>query len=84
MPANFSKAVRFYRFVEQRGSEEAHKMLELIFSRPIPDGRLNAAWMQQLSNVDARTPIAALNSGVNKPQMQHQPSPLFDLLPAFW
>lgn len=84
VPANFAEAVRFYRLAEQRGSEEAHKMLELIFSRPMPDGSLNAAWMQQLANVDARTPIVALNSGVNTPQMQRQPSPLFDLLPAFW
>lgn len=84
VPANFAEAVRFYRLAEQRGSEEAHKMLELIFSRPMPDGSLNAAWMQQLANADARTPIVALNPGVNTPQMQRQPSPLFDLLPAFW
>lgn len=84
VPANFSEAVRFYRLAEQRGSKEAHKMLELIFSRPMPDGSLNAAWMQQLANADTSTPALTLNSGVNALQMQRQPTPLFDLLPPLW
>lgn len=84
VPANFSEAVRFYRLAEQRGSKEAHKMLELIFSRPMPDGSLNAAWMQQLANADTSTPALTLNSGVNALQMQREPTPLFDLLPPLW
>ncbi|WP_312569581.1 hypothetical protein [Comamonas sp.] len=84
VPANFAEAVRFYRLAEQRGSAQAHKMLELIFSQPMPDGSLNAAWMQQLAHVDVSTPVATLNSGVQTPQMQRLPTPLFDLLPAFW
>ncbi|WP_284214023.1 tetratricopeptide repeat protein [Comamonas jiangduensis] len=84
VPANFAEAVRFYRLAEQRGSTQAHKMLELIFSQPMPDGSLNAAWMQQLAQVDVSTPVAALNSGVQTPQLQRLPTPLFDLLPAFW
>lgn len=84
VPANFSEALRFYRLAEQRGSNEAHKMLELIFSRPMPDGSLNVAWMQQLAHADASAPTVQLGSGVYAPQMQRPPTPLFDLLPEYW
>ncbi len=84
VPANFSEAVRFYRLAEQRGSKEAHKMLELIFSRPMPDGSLNPAWMQQLANADLNSQGLTLGSGVNAAQMQREPSPLFDLLAPSW
>lgn len=84
VPANFAEALRFYRLAEQRGSTEARKMLELIFSRPMPDGSLNAAWMQQLAHADASAPAVKLGSGVYTPQMQRPPSPLFDLLPDYW
>ncbi len=84
VPANFAEAVRFYRLAEQRGSAEAHKMVELIFSRPMPDGSLNVAWMQQLANADLSHPGVTMASGVNTPQMLRQPTPLFDLLGSFW
>lgn len=87
VPANFAEAVRFYRLAEQRGSTEARKMLELIFSRPMPDGSLNVAWMQQLANASPSASGARgfqLGSGVYALQMQRPPTPLFDLLPTFW
>ena len=84
VPANFAEAVRFYRLAEQRGSAEAHKMVELIFSRPMPDGSLNVAWMQQLANADLSAPGLTMASGVNAPQMLRQPSPLYDLLTPLW
>lgn len=84
VPANFAEAVRFYRLADQRGSREAHKMLELIFSRPMPDGSLNVGWMQQLANADPNAPASTLASGANALQMQREPTPLFDLLQPFW
>lgn len=44
-PANFVKAIRLYRLAQNQGSEQARKMLELIFSRPDPDGSVDVAWM---------------------------------------
>lgn len=44
-PANFVKAIRPYRLAQNQGSEQARKMLELIFSRPDPDGSVDVALM---------------------------------------
>ncbi|MFD2379270.1 hypothetical protein ACFSTJ_19785 [Ottowia pentelensis] len=58
-------------------------MLELIDSRPLPDGKINIRWMEQLAYVDPLANIAPLPAQ-NTQMMQRDPTPLFDLMPAFW
>ena len=84
VPANFSEAIRFYRLAEQRGSLDARRMVALIFSRPAPDGGLNVQWMQQLANADTASSTPSLGVAAPTHQLQREPTPLFDLLPAFW
>lgn len=83
VPANFSEAIRFYRLAADRGSEQAKRMLALIYSHPMPNGSINVAWMQQLAYVDPQAPIPTLPAQ-NVRMMQRDPTPLFDLMPAFW
>lgn len=84
VPANYSEALRFYRLAEQRGSTEARKMIELIFSRPAPGGGLDPAWMQQLARADLSQPTPLIAAGITSMQLQREPSPLFDLLAPVW
>ena len=84
MPANFVEAIRYYRLAESRGSVEARRMLGLIYSRPMPDGSVNAGWMQQLAYVDAATTIPTVGVSSNAHILHREPTPLYDLLPAFW
>ena len=84
VPANFVEAIRFYRLAESRGSVEARRMLGLIYSRPMPDGSVNAGWMQQLAYVDATTTIPTVGVSSNTHMLHREPTPLYDLLPAFW
>ena len=83
VPANFAEAIRFYRIAAAQGSQEAQRMLELIQSRPMPDGSFNIAWMQQLAQVDTSRPQPSLGTQ-HQPLLQRDPTPLFDQLPAFW
>lgn len=85
VPANYAEALRFYRLAEQRGSTEAHKMIELIFSRLTPTGGFDPAWMQQLASADLSQPTPMIAAGItSSTQLQRDPSPLFDLLPTIW
>lgn len=84
VPANYSEALRFYRLAEQRGSKEAHKMIELIFSRPMPSGGFDPGWMQQLARADLSHTTPLIAAGISSPQLQREPSPLFDLMPTAW
>ena len=84
VPANFVEAIRYYRLAESRGSVEARRMLGLIYSRPMPDGSVNAGWMQQLAYVDAATTIPTVGVSSNAHILHREPTPLYDLLPAFW
>lgn len=59
-------------------------MLGLIYSRPMPDGSVNAGWMQQLAYVDAATTIPTVGVSSNAHILHREPTPLYDLLPAFW
>ncbi|MEZ5608452.1 MAG: hypothetical protein R3E52_15385 [Burkholderiaceae bacterium] len=83
VPANFAEAIRFYRLAADRGSQQAKRMLALIYSRPMPNGSVNIGWMQQLAYVDPLTTIPSLPAQ-NAQMMQRDPTPLFDLMPAFW
>ena len=84
VPANFTEAIRFYRLAESRGSQEAHRMLELIYSQPSPTGAINPAWMQQLAYVDVATPVPTVGVSGGDHLLLREPTPLYDLLPTFW
>lgn len=84
VPSNFVEAIRFYRLAESRGSVEARRMLGLIYSRPAPDGSLNAGWMQQLAYVDTATVVPTVGVTGSNHMLLREPTPLFDLLPSFW
>ena len=83
VPANFSEAIRFYRLAADRGSQQAKRMLALIYSRLMPNGSINVGWMQQLAYVDPLTTIPSLPAQTAQ-MMQRDPTPLFDLMPTFW
>ena len=85
VPVNYTEAVRFYRLAEQRGSSEAHKMLELIFSSPTAPGRIDIPWMQNLAKADLSQPVSLIAAGITAThQLRREPSPLFDLMPNIW
>ena len=83
-PANFTEAIRLYRLAQSQGSEQARKMLELIFSRPGPDGRIDIAWMQQLAYLNLSNEALSLDSTTARQALRREPTPLFDLLPQPW
>ena len=82
VPANYSEALRFYRLAEQRGSAEAHRMIELIFSGP--RGILDPVWMQQLARADLSRPASMIAAGITSYQLKREVSPLSDLLAPRW
>ena len=84
MTANFVEAIRLYQFAQSKGSVEAKKMLELIFSRPGADGQIDIAWMQQLAYANLSQAVASLDPTAARQTLRREPSPLFDLLPPFW
>ena len=84
VPANFVEAIRFYQLAAARGSVEAQRMLALINSRPMPGGGFNPGWMQQLAYVDVATVIPTVGVLGTTHLLHREPTPLFDLMPAFW
>ena len=84
VPANFVEAMRFYQLAASRGSAEAQRMLALINSRPMPGGGFNPGWMQQLAYVDVGTVIPTVGVLGTTHLLHREPTPLFDLMPAFW
>lgn len=82
VPANYTEAMRLYQQAAASGHAAARRMLELIYSRPAPGGNVDIAWMQQLSRIDPLTlqPITPAGPA----PYRHDPTPLFDLLPAAW
>lgn len=83
-PSNFVEAIRLYRLAQSQGSTAASKMLELIFSRPGPNGDIDITWMQQLAFVDVNQSVPGLNNTPQSRSLQREPTALFDLLPAAW
>ena len=82
--ANFVEAIRLYRLAQSKGSLEAKKMLELIFSRPGAGGQIDIAWMQQLANANVSQATPSVDRTPAPQILRREPSPLFDLLPQFW
>ena len=83
-PANFVEAIRLYQLAQSQGNAQARKMLELIFSRPAPDGQIDIAWMQQLAYVNLSKEALTLDSATARQTLHREPTPLFDLLPPLW
>jgi hypothetical protein len=84
VPANFTEAIRLYRLAQSQGSTPARRMLELIFSRPAPDGSVDVAWMQQLAQMDVTGDSPTQNPAGAQALLRREPTPLFDLLPPRW
>lgn len=86
VPANYTEAMRLYQQAAAKGSREAKHMLELIYSRPGPQGGVDIAWMQQLAALefgpDGAVQPQAPSSG--PPLFERDPTPLYDLLPSHW
>ena len=83
VPINYGEALRLYRLAASKGNRFAQKMLALIYTRPTPTGELNIVWMQQLASVDVtKEGGATMLEPPPSPTLQHDPSPLFDYLPA--
>ena len=86
VPANYTEAVRLYQAAASQGDARARKMLELIFSRPAPDGTLDPGWMQQLASL-AMQPQGLTRTAplpLSPQGWQQDPSPLYHLIPQPW
>ena len=84
VPSNYTEAIRLYQLAQNQGSVAAKKMLELIFSRPRPDGQIDLAWMQQLALVDLSGTAASIDLNSAKQSLKREPTPLFELVPQTW
>ena len=82
--ANYVEAIRLYRLAQSQGSAEARKMLELIFSRPGPDGEVDVQWMQQLAYLNVSSNSVTLESPAGRHVLRREPTALSDLLPPPW
>ena len=83
-PANFVEAIRLYRLAQSQGSQQARKMIELIFSRPGADGQIDIGWMQQLSYINLSSEVAVVGSSTERRAFRREVTPLVDLLPPVW
>jgi TPR repeat protein len=83
-PANYTEAIRYYRLAEAQGSEEATRMLALIFSRPLVNGGLDVAWIKQLGELDLSQETPSRRTGSGQRQLQREATPLIDFLPEVW
>lgn len=86
VPSNYAEAIRLYQVASASGSKDAKRMLELIFSRPAPQGVVDIAWMQQLAQLDITREGAILSTHApSGPSLfGRDPTPLYDLLPSHW
>lgn len=84
VPANYSEAIRLYRLAEAQGNTAARQMLALIYSRPTPEGQVDAAWMRQLSQIEPGTAGVGSARAAAASPWQREPTPLSDLVPPRW
>lgn len=86
VPANYAEAIRLYQMAAAGGNTDARRMLELIYSRPAPQGVIDIAWMQQLATLDLTREGAILSAHGPSGQSMfgRDPTPLYDLLPSHW
>lgn len=84
VPLNYAEAIRLYQQAATLGSVPARRMLELILSRPTPQGSINIPWMAQLAQLDPTSNLPALDNRRFAGIMERDPTPLVDLIPAPW
>ena len=84
VPANYTEALRLYQQAAANGHVGARRMLELIYSRPNPNGSINIGWMQEVANIDPITQTMVIASTAGPSPYRRDPSPLYDLIPASW
>lgn len=86
VPSNYTEAIRLYQIAAASGSRPAKRMLELIYSRPAPDGTIDVAWMRQLSTMEL-SPEGSVLTLQPPPTPQlfvRDPTPLYALIPQEW
>ena len=83
-PANFSEAIRLYQLAQRQGSDEATRMLALIFSQLGPGGQLDIAWMQKLAYLNLSKDTVRLDNATGRQVLKRELTPLIDLLPTYW
>lgn len=86
VPSNYTEAIRLYQIAAAGGSQEARHMLELIYSRPAPDGMVNVAWMRQLATMQLSPEgaVLALQPPPTPRLFVRDPTPLYGLIPPQW
>lgn len=84
VPANYTEALRLYQQAAANGHVGARRMLELIYSRPNPNGGINISWMQEVANIDPLTQTMVIASTAGPSPYHRDSSPLYDLIPAAW
>lgn len=86
VPSNYTEAIRLYQVAAASGSRAAKRMLELIYSRPAPDGTINVAWMRQLAlmEVSPEGSILTMQAPPTPQLFVRDPTPLFILIPKEW
>lgn len=84
VPVNYAKALQLYQQAAAQGSLAARRMLELILSRPLPNGMMNVAWMAQLAQLDLSSGLPQFDPQYSPGRMRRDPTPLFELIPEPW
>lgn len=86
VPSNYTEAIRLYQIAAASGSRPAKRMLELIYSRPAPDGMIDVAWMRQLSTMELSPEgsVLTLQSPPTPQLFVRDPTPLYALIPQEW
>lgn len=86
VPANYTEAIRLYELAAARGHAKARRMLELIFSRPAPDGTPDVLWIRQLADAEF-SPEGTVSLDPPRPllaTLQRDSTPLLELVPKEW
>lgn len=85
VPANYTEAIRLYKRASDMGSEPSKRMLALIYSRPVPGGGIDIAWMQQLAYMDVTQDSAVPLTAPTAPtSLTRDSTPLYDYISAKW
>lgn len=81
---NYAEAIRLYRMAAAKGSQEAERMLALIYSRPLVRGNVDIGWVNQLGELDLSQATPSLRTRTSPRQLQRESTALVDLLPKKW
>lgn len=84
IPANYAQALMLYQLAAARSFAPAQRMLNLIYSRPSPQGGIDIAWMQQLAEADVAGPQVRWSQPTPSRSLTRDPTAVFDYLPEVW